>query len=72
VRQDGSAFWANVVFTAIRDQSGRLRGFAKLTRDLTEPMKIEATPDESQRCRRCRQSGQKRLLATMSHELRTR
>jgi adenylate cyclase len=43
VRQDGSAFWANVVFTAIRDQRGHLRGFAKLTRDLTEPMKIEAT-----------------------------
>ena len=28
VRKDGSAFWANVVFTAIRDQRGRLRGFA--------------------------------------------
>jgi PAS domain S-box-containing protein len=35
-RKDGSTFWANVVFTAIRDQAGNLRGFAKLTRDLTE------------------------------------
>jgi len=36
VRKDGSAFWASVVFTSIRDQLGNLRGFAKLTRDLTE------------------------------------
>jgi PAS domain S-box-containing protein len=36
VRKDGSTFWANVVFTAIRDNAGNLRGFAKLTRDLTE------------------------------------
>ncbi|MBE0627143.1 MAG: PAS domain-containing protein, partial [Burkholderiales bacterium] len=34
VRKDGSTFWANVVFSAIRDQAGHLRGFAKLTRDL--------------------------------------
>ena len=36
VRKDGSQFWANVVITALRDEEGRLRGFAKLTRDLTE------------------------------------
>ena len=42
VRKDGSTFWANVVFTAIRDQVGNLRGFAKLTRDLTERRKVEA------------------------------
>ena len=35
VRKDGSTFWANEVFTSIRDQAGNLRGFAKLTRDLT-------------------------------------
>ncbi len=42
VRKDGSGFWGNVVYTAIRDQLGNLRGFAKLTRDLTERRKVEA------------------------------
>jgi PAS domain S-box-containing protein len=36
VRKDGSRFWASVVVTALRDESGELRGFAKITRDLTE------------------------------------
>ena len=35
VRKDGSRFWANVVITALRDESGRLIGFSKITRDLT-------------------------------------
>jgi PAS domain S-box-containing protein len=42
VRKDGSMFWANVVFTAIRDQAGNARGFAKLTRDLTGRKEAEA------------------------------
>jgi PAS domain S-box-containing protein len=36
VRQDGTRFWANVVITALRDPDGRLRGYGKVTRDLTE------------------------------------
>ncbi len=36
VRKDGSRFWANVVITAIRDSSGEVTGFAKITRDVTE------------------------------------
>jgi PAS domain S-box-containing protein len=36
VRKDGSRFWANVVITALYDQQRRLRGFAKVTRDLSE------------------------------------
>jgi PAS domain S-box-containing protein len=36
VRKDGSRFWANVVIDPIRDPSGKLVGFAKVTRDLTE------------------------------------
>ena len=35
VRKDGSRFWANVVITAIRDESGDLLGYGKVTRDLT-------------------------------------
>ena len=36
VRKDGSWFWANVVITVLRDASGAVLGFAKVTRDLTE------------------------------------
>lgn len=36
LRKDGSRFWANVVITALRDPQGRLQGYAKVTRDLTE------------------------------------
>ena len=36
VRKDGSRFWANVVITALRDEAGQLRGFAKVSRDVTE------------------------------------
>lgn len=36
VRKDGSRFWASVVITALRDQQGRLMGFTKVTRDITE------------------------------------
>jgi hypothetical protein len=41
VRKDGSRFWANVVITAIRDESGQLIGFGKVTRDLTERREAE-------------------------------
>ena len=36
VRKDGSRFWANVVITALRDETGVLRGYGKITRDITE------------------------------------
>jgi PAS domain S-box-containing protein len=36
LRKDGSRFWANVTITPIRDESGVLRGFGKMTRDFTE------------------------------------
>jgi PAS domain S-box-containing protein len=41
VRKDGSQFWANVVITAIKDDSGKLVGFGKVTRDLTERRRNE-------------------------------
>lgn len=41
VRKDGTTFWAHVVITALRDQSGTLRGFSKVTRDLTERRDLE-------------------------------
>ena len=36
VRKDGTQFWANVVIDPIRDETGTIIGFAKVTRDITE------------------------------------
>lgn len=36
LRKDGSRFWASVLITALRDGAGILRGFAKITRDITD------------------------------------
>jgi PAS domain S-box-containing protein len=41
VRKDGSRFWANVVITALRDPAGRLLGFGKVTRDISERKQLE-------------------------------
>lgn len=38
VRKDGSQFWVNAVVMALRDSSGKLLGFSKITRDVTEKM----------------------------------
>ena len=84
IRKDGSKFWANIIITALRDESGRLRGFAKLTRDLSERKRVEALEaDGAQRDemleaeRSARMAAQRaarmkdEFLATLSHELRT-
>jgi PAS domain S-box-containing protein len=41
VRKDGSTFWANIVITALRADGGNLRGFTKVTRDITERKRAE-------------------------------
>src|SRR6185295_6144660 len=84
VRKDGSKFWAHVTITALRDEGGRLRGFAKLTRDLTERKRAEALETsgaereamlEAERGARMLAQRTARMkdefLATLSHELRT-
>lgn len=47
LRKDGSRFWANVVITAVRDEAGRLLGFGKVTRDLTERRRADEALRES-------------------------
>ena len=51
VRKDGSRFWANVVITAIFDDAGTLRGFAKVTRDITDRKMAERALLEQQAAR---------------------
>ncbi|MBA3439965.1 MAG: EAL domain-containing protein [Pyrinomonadaceae bacterium] len=41
IRRDGTRFWASSVITAIRDETGRLRGFSKVMRDITESRSAE-------------------------------
>ena len=74
VRKDGTLFWANVVITALRDPDGRLVGFAKVTRDLTERRRSEQRAlADARRLAAAEASNlaKTQFLATMSHELRT-
>ncbi|MDY6940632.1 MAG: diguanylate cyclase [Cyanobacteriota bacterium] len=43
LRADGTQFWAHVVLTALWDEQGNLRGFANVTRDISERKQIEET-----------------------------
>ncbi|WP_437599153.1 ATP-binding protein [Sorangium sp. So ce590] len=40
VRKDGTRYWANEVISVLFDEAGRLRGFAKVTRDVTERRRV--------------------------------
>ncbi|WP_043460967.1 PAS domain-containing hybrid sensor histidine kinase/response regulator [Azohydromonas australica] len=62
VRKDGTLFWANVVITPVHDDAGVLRGFAKVTRDLTEQRRMQELEHSSRRMHE--------FLAMLAHELR--
>ncbi|HUG78099.1 MAG TPA: PAS domain S-box protein [Burkholderiales bacterium] len=62
VRKDGSTFWASVVVTPVFDAEGGLRGYAKVTRDLSDRKRIEQLE------RAERQTNE--FLAMLAHELR--
>jgi PAS domain S-box-containing protein len=49
VRKDGSRFWANAVIDAIKDDDGKLAGFAKITRDMTARVAVEERLRQSQK-----------------------
>jgi PAS domain S-box-containing protein len=56
LRKDGTRFWVSGITTALRDDDGELRGFAKVTRDRTERLEADRRREE--------------FLATLAHELR--
>jgi len=62
VRKDGSLFWAGVTLTAIYDDHQQLRGFAKITRDMSERKHLEEVEASARRMNE--------FLATLGHELR--
>jgi PAS domain S-box-containing protein len=82
IRKDGTRFWADVVITAIRNESGTLIGFSKVTRDMTDRRRLE------EKLRRANEDLEKRVeertaqlqeavrardefMSIISHELRT-
>ncbi|MFL6567684.1 MAG: PAS domain S-box protein [Chthoniobacterales bacterium] len=70
VRKDGTTFYADVVITALRDKMGRLRGFSKVTRDMTD--QIRSREIEAEKMAALKASAAKdEFLAKLSHELRT-
>ena len=71
VRKDGSLFFASVILTAIRDHTGLLRGYAKLTQDLTERRKVEQDLREARSIAELASQAKSNFLSSMSHELRT-
>ena len=48
LHKDGSCFWANVIITAVRDETGHLIGFGKVIRDLTAKMLTQKSLQEAQ------------------------
>jgi PAS domain S-box-containing protein len=74
LRKDGTAFWASVVLTAVRDEGGSLLGYAKVTRDLTERRAAQqrALADARRLAEsEAANSAKSDFLTAMSHELRT-
>ncbi|HEY2102715.1 MAG TPA: PAS domain S-box protein [Chthoniobacterales bacterium] len=70
VRKDGSVFQAEVVITAVSDDEGNLRGFSKVTRDITEQVRtreMEAAKIAAEKASQAKDD----FLAALSHELRT-
>ena len=62
LRKDGGRFWADIATTVLRDSEGQHRGFAQVTRDMTERKRMEALEEEGRRVTE--------FLAMLAHELR--
>ncbi|MFL6662845.1 MAG: PAS domain S-box protein [Rhizobacter sp.] len=62
LRADGSRFWADVTLTALRNRDGSPRGFAQITRDLSERRRVQELETEGKRINE--------FIAMLAHELR--
>jgi PAS domain S-box-containing protein len=70
VRKDGSIFHAEVVITTLRDSAGNIRGFSKVTRDVTDQIRSRETEAAKIAAEKASKSKDD-FLAALSHELRT-
>jgi PAS domain S-box-containing protein len=62
VRKDGTLYWAEVVVTSLLEEDGRLLGFAKVTRDLSERKRMESLEEQGRNLTE--------FMAMLAHELR--
>src|ERR1051325_4981389 len=71
VRKDGSRFWANVIITALNDGAGKLRGFVKVTRDMSERKRAEEASQKLQTelAHVTRLTTMGELAASIAHEI---
>ncbi|WP_244231161.1 PAS domain-containing sensor histidine kinase [Paraburkholderia graminis] len=72
VRRDGSRFWADVTITAVYDLSGALLGFAKITRDMSERMRLaelEHADELSTQMQAAREEEQRRIARELHDDL---
>ena len=70
IRKDGSTFEAEVVISVLRDETGKVRGFSKVTRDITDQLRtreFEAEKTAADKASKAKDD----FLAALSHELRT-
>jgi PAS domain S-box-containing protein len=78
VRKDGSRFWADAVLTAVHDAEGHLRGFAKVTCDLTQRKQMEenlksllAREQAARAEAECGREQLQQFLGVVAHDLRS-
>ena len=70
VRKDGSEFWANIVISAVRDQTDTLIGFVKVTRDLTERRAAEESARVIAQALKAANAELESFTYSVSHDLR--
>src|SRR5881394_2385615 len=70
VRKDGSTFEAEVILTALRNDQGKLRGYSKVTRDITDQIRSRESEAEKIAAQKASKAKDD-FLAALSHELRT-
>jgi two-component system sensor kinase FixL len=70
-RKDGSVFYADVVFTPFYDESGTLKGFIKITRDITDQKKAEENMHSALAREKELNEMKSRFVALASHEFKT-
>ncbi|HYO75500.1 MAG TPA: ATP-binding protein [Thermoanaerobaculia bacterium] len=71
LRKDGTQFWANVLITSLVESDGTLRGFAKVTRDMTERRNAQERLEHALEIAEAANRAKDEFLTTISHELRT-